>query len=510
MSTGSASLGQLAELLRRAEAKTRVQELNDLAKGSAAQLKAAEERIKQVEARSRDVRPIRQKEIEQIDQEETLLRELVRRTAQNRGLLEPEQFREAELLIQNSREEINRRRLEAQTELDQIARETESSRREMRQALERFHQVRRELDRLQVHVEGEMPDEERLTLIAETYFPEFQIRAFAREVEDSAAVFGMLDRREQYAQMKIWIGRLRRFQMSDPLDDEREILENVFRRLVSLSKQYEPGYIEAFNRQYAADWDAYIAESQEALRLASEDARRNREHESESAQRMVRDRESRIVARRNAEVAMDRLKAVLLGDFDDEDVRAEAFRDVLKIVLEGYGPTDSRLLDLVRPHRDWLIGNEFRVVRKHLDQEQDENARQREWQELSEQYRDILAMTRGNSALMIGGSVREDARKSLMRTFEFEDLEWVAYQDNKPALMDSLAERVRNGTADIVILLLNFVGHHVSGILRPICKEEGIPCAMVEHGYGASAIAEALRRAQASLGVVEDDDEYED
>jgi hypothetical protein len=509
MSMSSASLGQLAELLRRAEARTRVQELNDLALTSAQQLKSAEERIKVVETRARDVRPERQKEIEQIDQDESLLRELIRRTAQNRGLLEPEQFREAELLIQGSREEISRRRHEAQTELDQIARETESARREMRQALERFHAVRRELDRLQVHVEGELPDEEKLTLIAETYFPEYQIRAFAREVEDSAGVFGMLDRREQYAQMKIWIGRLRRFQMSDPLEDEREVLENIFRRLVSLSKQYEPGYIEAFNRQYAADWDAYIAESQEALRLASEDARRNRENESENAQRMVRDREARIVARRNAETAMDRLKAVLLADFDDEEIRAEAFRDVLKVVLEGYGPTDSRLLDLVRPHRDWLTGTEFRVLRKHLEQEQDEAARQREWQDVSEQYRDILALTRGRSALMIGGVVREDARKLLIRTFDLDELEWIPYQDNKPALMDSLAERVRNGHSDIVILLLNFVGHHVSNVLRPICKEEGIPCAMVEHGYGASAVAEALRHAQASLGVIDDDD-YED
>lgn len=364
----SPSLGQLAEMLRRAEARTRVQELTELAQVAVSQLTAAEQRIEQVEGRAKDVRPTRQAELDQVDVDEHMLRELVRRTAQNRGLLGVEEFREAERLIQFSRDEITRRRYEAQSELDQLARELESSRRELRGALDRYQQVVREIDRLQVKVDAEMFDEDHLRRIAETYFPEYQIRAFAREVDDFAAPFGAMDRREQYAQMKIWIGRLRRFQSSDPLEDEREILESVFRRLVTLSKQYEPGYIEAFNRQYAADWDAYIIEAQEALRMASEDARRAREHGEIEMPRASRE-SGRSAVRRAAEVALDRLREVAEVDYDDPEEKIDAFRDTLRQVLDNYGPIDSRLLDVVRPYRSWLTGRDFAGLRRHLEQE---------------------------------------------------------------------------------------------------------------------------------------------
>lgn len=364
----SPSLGQLAELLRKAEAKTRVQELTELTQAAVEQLRAAEDRIQQVEERSQTIRPTRQKEVEQAETDEVLLRDLVRRTAQNRGLLGSEELREAERLIQVSRDEIQRRRYEAQSELDQINRELESARRELRAALDRYEQVRRELERLQVQVDVEMIDEDHLAHIAETYFPEYQIRAFAREVEESAGAFGMMDRREQYAQMKIWIGRLRRFQAGDPLEDEREILEGVFRRLVTLSKQYEPGYIEAFNRQYAADWDAYIAEATEALRMASEDARRSREIELEAPRAPSRE-SSRASARRSIENGLERLRQISQTDYEDEEEKIDIFRDALRQVLDYYGPIDSRLLEVVRPHRAWLAGRDFTTLRRQLDQQ---------------------------------------------------------------------------------------------------------------------------------------------
>ena len=47
---------------------------------------------------------------------------------------------------------------------------------------------------------------------------------------------------------------------------------------------------------------------------------------------------------------------------------------------------------------------------------------------------------------------------------------------------------------DLILILKEFVGHHVSESLRPLCEEHGIPCLMVEHGYGTHQVAEALRR----------------
>ncbi|CAN5910821.1 hypothetical protein BH23PLA1_BH23PLA1_39670 [soil metagenome] len=489
------SLEQLAELLRRAEAKTKVQELTEQVRNAGEQLRLVEEQIRQFEARAREVRPTRLRELETIEDEEQLFKDLVRRTAQNRSLLGPDDLKEAERLIETTRKSLEERKRAAQTELDEISQGLERSRRAVREALDRYQQLRSELDRLQGNTDGRFQEVDRLAHDAETHFPEYQVRAFAREIDDGASMFGMLDRREQYAQLKIWIGRLRRFQESSPPDEERELLDQVFRRLVGLSKQYAPGYIEAFNRNYTTNWDIFIADAQETLRQASDETRRGRQQNERQAELQARGLEHRQLARRAAEDALGRLKAVVLTHFDDEDEQAEKFREVLAQVVEGYGTPDDPLLDIVRPHRDWCIGPEFRNLRKHLDQEDLAQAKQREIEETREVYEDITALTRGKNALMIGGAVREDARRLLLRTFEFDDLEWVAYQDNKPALMDSLVERVRNRNIDVVILLLNFIGHHVSQTLTPQCEESEIPCAIVRHGYGAAQVAEALRRA---------------
>src|SRR5947208_2265181 len=81
---------------------------------------------------------------------------------------------------------------------------------------------------------------------AERFFPAGQIQALVREIEDGEAHFGMLDARQQYAQLRIWIGRYRRIQASDQSafsESDVELLQRTFPRLVGISKQYEPGYI---------------------------------------------------------------------------------------------------------------------------------------------------------------------------------------------------------------------------------------------------------------------------
>jgi hypothetical protein len=354
------------------EAKTRAQELTEELELAAEELRRTEETIRTIEARANQVRPARQRELQLAEGDEQLLRELIRRTAQNRSLMGEAEFHEAERLIEVSRVEVERRRSEAQAELEDIQDALDHARIEVRAALDRYHHVRRELERLQVHADEQMEEGDRLAMIAEEHFPEYQVRAFAREVDEATATFGQLDRREQYAQMRIWIGRLRRFQFAGPAEDERDMLESIFRRLVTLSKQYEPGYIEAFNRQFSADWDLYIAEAQESLRHATEEARRLHAQNGDSAafdDDEDEDGALEIETRRLAEQALDHLKALLLVRYDDPQVKAERFRETLSRIMEGYGPPDDALLDVVRPYREWITGIEFRSLRKALDHE---------------------------------------------------------------------------------------------------------------------------------------------
>ncbi|MFO0959218.1 MAG: hypothetical protein U0800_17610 [Isosphaeraceae bacterium] len=367
----SPALDRLAELLRQAEAKTRVQELTGLIRKAAEPLRGAGDRLEQAERRARDIRPARLRELEQIDIDDIRLKELVRKTAQNRALLVADEQREADRLSEAARVELEARRKTAQTEVSSMNRELDDARREVRILLERYRAVRGEMERLLPEEDG-FQEEDAAAQRAESFFPEYQIRAFSREIDDSSAHYGTLDRREQYAQMMIWIGRLRKFQMADPSEEERDLLEQIFRKLVTLSKTYEPGYIEAFHRQYQADWDVYVAEAQERLRLASEDARRDRsggDRDRGEPRRRLDFESQRPHARRAAQAGLDAIRGVIARHgFELASTGAEEFRNTLIRVVESYGPLDGALIDLISPYRELCVGPELQSLRAYLDQ----------------------------------------------------------------------------------------------------------------------------------------------
>ena len=75
--------------------------------------------------------------------------------------------------------------------------------------MDHYQQLRRELDRLQPQLAEQFSNEDRLLWDAEMHFPGGQFQALAREVDASLNYFGVLGKLEQYAQLKIWIGRFR-------------------------------------------------------------------------------------------------------------------------------------------------------------------------------------------------------------------------------------------------------------------------------------------------------------
>ena len=175
------------------------------------------------------------------------------------------------------------------------------------------------------------------------------------------------------------------------------------------------------------------------------------------------------------------------------DEGLEEFLDVLKTAVNGLGASDQELLDLAMPFRDVITGgNGLRALRRNLDRIKQEETSSTD--SLQGQHEDLIAVTRGRRSLMIGGSVREDVRKTLQRIFEFDRLDWEPYEDSKPAALDSLEQRIRNHGVDLVLLLRSFIGHHVSDRLRPLCQQHEIPCLMVEHGYGPAQVGETLRK----------------
>ena len=497
----TSSLDRLNELVHQAESRSRAKKLGAESEHAANQLREAETRARISSDKLREIRPLRQRELEQADTDEQQLKDLVKKLAQFKTAIDP--GADAESLVDNARAEIDRLRKEARAALDEASKEAEEARKALRTAMEHYEQIRRELDRLQPALAANFSASDRILHDAETLFPGGQLSSLAREVDAASPFYGGLSRVEQYAQLKVWIGRYRQFQAAAETpaagpDADAPVSPQalrLFHQLKTLSKQYEPGYIEAFRQDYHTDWPAYIGEAQEQLAQALDSARASRGRDALRGEQQARESERLVVAREAGKIALADLKA-LMARVQLPDEGLDEFLEILKLTVNGLGASDPELLELVLPLREHISGgNGLRAVRRNLDrlrQEQDEADAGPD--PLRAQFEDLIAATQGKRALMIGGSVREDVRKTLERLFDFDRLDWEAYEDSKPAALDSLEQRVRNHGVDLVLLLRSFIGHSVSERLRPVCQQYEIPCLMVEHGYGPAQVGETLRK----------------
>jgi len=276
----STSLERLAELVRQAESKTRARKIEAETRQAAEQFRAAEERSRRALDRMRAVRPASVRAMEKAEADEQLLKDLVRKLAQFKSSLSSDA--DAEDLIANSRAEIDRARHQAKADLEEAGRELDDARRELRVAVDQYRPLRRELERLQPSLVEQFAEEDRLLWDAEGHFPGGQLQLLGHEVEAGFHAYASLPKLEQYARLKVWIGRFRHLQASHERDGElteelQALGHRIFHQLKWLSRQYEPGYIEAFRQDFSTDWAAYVAEAQEQLIHAIEAQRRQRE-----------------------------------------------------------------------------------------------------------------------------------------------------------------------------------------------------------------------------------------
>jgi hypothetical protein len=286
------ALERLSELVRQAEAKTRARKIEAEAQQAAEQFRTAELRARKAVEKQRVVRPSSLRAIEQADADEQLLKDLVRKLALYKASLGSEA--DAERLIAASQAEIERSRRQSRLDLEEIGREVEDARRELRTATDQYRVLRRELERLQPELITQFAADDRLLWDAESHFPGGQLQLLAQEIEAGYTAFGSLGKHEQYARLKVWIGRFRLYQASQDRDTElneelQALSHRVFHNLKVLSRQYEPGYIEAFRQDYSTDWPAYVAEAQEQLLQAIETSRRLRDSDSTSLRGRSRD-----------------------------------------------------------------------------------------------------------------------------------------------------------------------------------------------------------------------------
>ena len=145
------------------------------------QFRAAELRARRAVERLRTVRPASLRALEQADHDEQMLKDLVRKLAQFKSSLASET--DAEQLIEASQAEIERTRRQSRLDLEEVTREVEEARRELRVATDAYRQLRREIDRLQPELAEPFAAEDRLLWDAEAHFPGGQLQLLAHEVD---------------------------------------------------------------------------------------------------------------------------------------------------------------------------------------------------------------------------------------------------------------------------------------------------------------------------------------
>lgn len=175
-----------------------------------------------------------------------------------------------------------------------------------------------------------------------------------------------------------------------------------------------------------------------------------------------------------------------------KDGVADAIKAFTRDALEaGVAVTDPRLHRILAPHAEMLKSEpKFRALRKALrdagaavEEDDEEDADVVAWPHLD--------YTSGKRAIIVGGDPRNEVIDRVKEAFGFQTVEWPSFD---PKRVQSLSTRVRKGSVDVVIFLVNFVNHSAQEILAPACRDAGATFALVPHGYGVTAIRHAIER----------------
>jgi hypothetical protein len=249
-------------------------------------------------------------------------------------------------------------------------------------------------------------------------------------------------------------------------------LDRVFSCLTAFSKKEQPGFVFGLMRSHTpqhGSWDA--------------DAR---------AWWVRLERELGPTA--NPEKALEAVSKATSGE-DDAAIAAA----VAAALDAGVSPDDPRLIGMTENHIEALRHSaRFKKLRRAIraslnTAESPAPAATTSGPPPDWAFWDVVRRKR---AAVIGGDLREDARKRIQDAFEFSMLDWVTTDHARH--IQVLAAAIQGGTIEFVILLRRFIGHDVDRIVIPACRAAGVPWISVDRGYGVNQITLAIERYRAA------------
>lgn len=247
-------------------------------------------------------------------------------------------------------------------------------------------------------------------------------------------------------------------------------LEQLFSAWTSHQRSVQPGFVHGLGRHHAPERGSWHADAR-ALWL-------------DLAERTTLLHDEPAL---NPERELRSLEQLLEAHTDDQQVVAQL--DLA--VASGVAQDDPRLIRVLRTYPDIVKFARFKPLRRAIramevaeEAEADEAVPgpALEWPHWQ--------VVRDRRVIILGGSPREQARARIERAFAMGELTWVQVDQHKQ--LDSLAQRIRSGGLDLLILLQSFASHKASDKLVEACRDGGVPFVPIEHGYGVARIQRAI------------------
>ena len=243
--------------------------------------------------------------------------------------------------------------------------------------------------------------------------------------------------------------------VSDPV--ERSRIERIFRHLTAWSAETRPGYVYGLARHHRPDEGTWL----EAAQLAWD------------------------------KLGIDVVEALGLGDLiavlDAEPLDAERVRKLVLVLVDRQDVDQRHLMQVLAPHLDLLQGDRrLKRLKKRIRKTQTNLSKKGGARLALEVDWPGLEYTKGKRALMVGGDNRHEAQQRLQDALGFSEVHWDTGWEQRKT--ESLAERIRQGRYDLVLLIRRFVKHRTTDTIVPACKESKVPLVPVADGYGVEAV----------------------
>lgn len=325
--------------------------------------------------------------------------------------------------------------------------------------------------------------------------PPKKIDSFA----DVMGEMGMLHRAAQPEQLEKWAqlpdeiqrtlasyvaARLRHLQdgidasLSGLVADDDRVLE-IFSRLKRHMETYWPGYAHGLARDHEPENGTWAEDATQYKELLDGYA------EKYYGEGVDTDGDDE----KNPEVALNEIESFIEKHPKPEKLRAF----VSKRLGGGLRADDPRLVKMLKPFQGMFEGNEFRRLRAAFGVDEDEQPNDDDSALVPEDWpwREKLRRSR---VVMIGGDARPDAQARLEDAFQPVSFEWPSIEYNKSMrLVQSWANRIRQGSVDIVILLTEFMSHKVSGAIVEAAKDSpGVELVYIDRGYGVTQVQRGI------------------